>query len=82
MEQLMAVILRNPFEWLVAIVTFFYFMRGKHWHAIYVMYLLLGMYAVTKEVGFNQTMAGVVLGVFANEIFRLIRRQLDNENEA
>gem|GEM_PF-2154079 len=43
------------------------------------MYLLLGMYAISKEIGINQTLAGVILGVFANEIFRLIRCKLDKE---
>jgi hypothetical protein len=79
MQQLLDIILRDPFEWFVALVTFFYFMRGKHWHGIYAMYLLLGVYAVAKEVGINQTMAGVILGVFANEIFRFIRLRLEKE---
>lgn len=79
MQQLFDLMLRNPFEWFVALVTFAYFMRGKQWHGIYAMYLLLGVYAVTKEIGLNQTMAGVILGVFANEIFRLIRLRLEKE---
>jgi len=71
--------LSHPFEWVVALVTFFYFMKLKPWHGIYAMYLLLGMYAISKEIGINQTLAGVILGVFANEIFRLIRCKLDKE---
>ena len=44
------------------------------------MYLLLGAYVVTKELGTNQMVAGVILGVFTNELFRIIRLQLDKEN--
>ncbi len=79
MQELLNVILRNPFEWFVAVITFLYFMRGKQWHGIYAMYLLLGTYAISKEIGFNQTIAGVILGVFANEIFRFVRSKLDKE---
>lgn len=80
MHSFLEFILQKPFEFFVASVTLFYMFRGKHWHGIYVMYLLLGVYVAAKSLGTSQMVAGVILGVFANELFRIIRVRLDREN--
>lgn len=78
--QLIEFIFRNPLELIVAAITLSYILRGKGWHGIYAMYLLLGINFVVQEVGLSQMMASVIIGVCANELLRLIRRQLKREN--
>jgi hypothetical protein len=80
MQPLYDLIFRSPFEFMVAIIFLFYMLRDKPGHGLYAMYLLLGVNVVAKELGASQMMAGVILGVFANELFRIIRLHLDKEN--
>ena len=79
MQLILDLIFRYPFEFLITVITLAYMLRGKGWHGVYAMYLLLGINLAVKEVGISQMMAGVIVGVCANELFRLIRRQLDKE---
>lgn len=54
-------------------------LRGMGWHAMYAYALITGAYLVSQTVGFTEFIAGVIVGVLANEVFRFSRARLENE---
>ena len=70
-----------PIELPTAIIVFVLMLKGKWFHAMYVMYGVLALVAIVEIIGFDEFLAGIFVGVFANEVFRLIRKQLEKENK-
>jgi len=70
-----------PIELPTAIVVLIFLLMGKLFHAMYVLYGVLSLVAIIEIIGFDEFLAGIFVGVFANEIFRLVRKQLDKENK-
>ena len=81
MEALKHIFLDNPVATFIAIVMLAYILRGKHWHAMYAYTLVMGAYVVGKTVGVSEFVAGVLVGVIANEIFRFTRVRVERENK-
>ncbi|ENM5919883.1 hypothetical protein CW613_004063 [Vibrio mimicus] len=79
--EIMNLFLDYPIEFLTAFVVLILMLRGKWFHAMYVLYGVGALVVVVKVVGFDQFLAGIFVGVFANEVFRLIRKQLEKENK-
>lgn len=48
---------------------------------MYAYALVMGAYMMSQTVGFTEFMSGVIVGVIANEVFRLIRKQLEHEHK-
>ena len=81
MEEITKLFLQDPLLWIVGIAVLIYMMRGKPWHGMYVLYAYIGVFLVINVVGITEFMAGVIVGVLANEVFRQIRKKLDKENQ-
>lgn len=77
----MGLFLQSPVGFICAVLMLFYILRGMGWHAMYAYALVMGAYMVSQKVGFTEFMSGVIFGVIANEVFRLIREQLERERK-
>lgn len=73
--------IQNPIAFICAIIMLIYVLRGMGWHAMYAYALLIGIYAVIETVGISEFIAGVIVGVVANEIFRIFREKLEKERK-
>ena len=78
--EVMSLFLDYPIELPTAIVVLILMLKGKWFHAMYVLYGVIALVVVVEVVGFDQFLAGIFVGVFANEVFRIIRKQLEKEN--
>lgn len=74
-------LLQSPVGFICAVLMFLYMLRGMRWHAMYAYALVMGAYMMSQTVGFTEFMSGVIVGVIANEVFRLIRKQLEHEHK-
>ncbi|HAS6322815.1 TPA: hypothetical protein ACGUON_004460 [Vibrio vulnificus] len=78
--EILNLFLDYPIELPTAIVVVILMLRGKWFHAMYVLYGVAALVVVVEIVGFDQFLAGIFVGVFANEVFRIIRKQLEKES--
>lgn len=73
--------IQEPLAVICGVIMLIFMLRGMGWHAMYVYALLMGGVIVSKTVGFSEFLAGVIVGVIGNELFRIIRTMLDKERK-
>ena len=79
--EIMNLFFDYPIEFPTSLVVLILLLQGKWFHAIYVLYGVAALLLVIEVLGFDQFLAGIFVGVFANEVFRLIRKQLEKERK-
>lgn len=81
MDVFLELFLQSPVAFICAALMLFYMLRGMRWHAMYAYALVMGAYMVGQTVGVTEFIGGVIVGVIANEIFRFLRKRLENERK-